>query len=48
MFEALGIMVGRLRRIQFGSVKLGEMKPGEIRLLSEREISSLKNSGYKK
>ncbi len=47
MFEALGILIGRLRRIQFGSVKLGEMKPGEIRPLSEREISSLKNSGYK-
>lgn len=48
MFEALGILVGRLRRIQFGSVKLGEMKPEEIRPLSEREINSLKNSGYKK
>jgi 23S rRNA pseudouridine2605 synthase len=47
MFEALGILIGRLRRIQFGSVKLGEMKPGEIRPLSEKEIGSLKNSGYK-
>ncbi len=48
MFETLGVLVGRLRRVQFGSVKLGEMKPGEIRPLSEREINSLKNSGYKK
>ncbi len=47
MFEALGILVGRLRRIQFGSVKLGQMQPGEIRPLTEREIMSLKNSGYK-
>jgi len=47
MFEALGILVGRLRRIQFGSVKLGEMQSGEIRRLTEREIASLKNTGYK-
>ncbi|HEX3019122.1 MAG TPA: pseudouridine synthase [Chitinispirillaceae bacterium] len=47
MFEALGILVGRLRRVQFGSVKLGEMQPGEIRPLTEKEIMSLKNTGYK-
>ncbi|NLD99885.1 MAG: pseudouridine synthase, partial [Fibrobacter sp.] len=47
MFEALGILVGRLRRIQFGSVKLGNMQPGEVRPLTEREIGSLKNTGYK-
>lgn len=48
MFEALGVMVGRLRRIQFGSVKLGEMQPDEIRRLTEREIAALKSSGYKR
>jgi 23S rRNA pseudouridine2605 synthase len=47
MFEALNIQVGRLRRIQFGSVKLEEMVAGEIRQLSEREILSLKNTGFK-
>lgn len=47
MFDAFGIQVGRLRRIQFGSVKLGEMQVGELRNLTEKEILSLKNTGYK-
>lgn len=47
MFEALDILVGRLRRIQFGSVKLGEMQPGDLRKLTEREMASLRNIGYK-
>jgi 23S rRNA pseudouridine2605 synthase len=47
MFEVLGIQVGRLRRVQFGPVKLGEMQAGDIRSLTEREIGGLKNTGYK-
>lgn len=48
MMEALGVNISRLRRIQFGSVKLDDLMLGEIRPLSQKEISSLKNSGYKK
>lgn len=47
MFEALQIQVGRLRRVQYGGVKLGILQPGEIRPLSEKEIASLKNTGFK-
>jgi len=36
MFEALMIPVHRLIRVQQGSVKLGNMKPGELRLLKSR------------
>jgi 23S rRNA pseudouridine2605 synthase len=47
MFETLGVLVGRIRRVQFGSVKLGPLRPAEIRPLSEREISALRNSGFR-
>lgn len=47
MLESLGILISKLRRIQFGSVKLDDLKTGEYRFLTEKEISALKNSGYK-
>jgi 23S rRNA pseudouridine2605 synthase len=47
MFEALSILVGRIRRVQFGSVVLGKLTPGEYRPLTEKEIASLKNTGFK-
>ena len=46
MFEALQVRVGRLRRIQFAAVKLGSLKPGELRPLQPREIAALKHTGY--
>lgn len=46
MFETLQVLVGRLRRVQFASVKIGTLKSGELRPLNPREISALKHSGY--
>lgn len=48
MLEGLGHEVRRLKRIAFGSVKLGDMNGGEFRHLTEREIGGLKNAGFKK
>jgi 23S rRNA pseudouridine2605 synthase len=41
LFEAEGIGVKRLQRIQIGKIKLGELKPGKWRTLTEPEIKSL-------
>jgi 23S rRNA pseudouridine2605 synthase len=46
MFESLRVQVGRLRRVQFGGVKLGTLLPGAIRPLTEKEIASLRNTGF--
>jgi len=47
MFESIDHEVRKLRRTAFGSVKLGEMKTGEFRELTPREIGGLKNAGFK-
>jgi len=47
MFEGIGHEVRKLRRTAFGSVKLGEMRTGEFRELTPREIGGLKNAGFK-
>jgi 23S rRNA pseudouridine2605 synthase len=47
MLEGIGHEVRRLRRVAFGSVKLGDMKAGEYRKLTDRELGGLKNAGYK-
>lgn len=41
MFEALGIEVARLKRTKVGSLKLGMLKQGAYRHLTEDEVSSL-------
>jgi 23S rRNA pseudouridine2605 synthase len=41
LFEAQGLTVRRLQRIQIGKIKLGELKPGKWRTLTEPEIKSL-------
>jgi 23S rRNA pseudouridine2605 synthase len=41
LFEAEGVSVKRLQRIQIGKIKLGELKPGKWRTLTEPEIKSL-------
>lgn len=41
LFESQGRIVQRLQRIQIGKIKLGELKPGKWRTLTESEIKSL-------
>jgi pseudouridine synthase len=41
MFESGGRVVRRLQRIQIGKIKLGELRPGKWRTLTEAEIKSL-------
>lgn len=41
MIEELSMELLQLVRTQFGPIKLGEMKPGKSRLLSEVEVKSL-------
>ena len=41
MFESQDRLVKRLQRVQIGKIKLGELKPGKWRTLTEPEINSL-------
>ncbi|PYM06595.1 MAG: pseudouridine synthase [Candidatus Rokuibacteriota bacterium] len=43
--EALGHPVTRLRRIAFGPLTLGDLRPGQTRPLTTREIASLRSAG---
>ncbi|MCF0135889.1 MAG: rRNA pseudouridine synthase [Lachnospiraceae bacterium] len=45
MAEAVGYPVLRLRRIQEGPLKLGNVKEGEYRVLSDKEVEALKKLG---
>lgn len=47
MIEALNYRVQRLKRIQFGTVRLDKLAPNQVRPLTEREVNGLKNLGYK-
>jgi 23S rRNA pseudouridine2605 synthase len=47
MLEGIGHEVRRLKRVAFGSVKLGAMNAGEYRELTEREIGGLRNAVFK-
>lgn len=44
MCEAVGLFVEKLVRSEFGPLKLGKLRPGEVRLLTVREIQSLKKA----
>lgn len=44
MCNAVGLKVGRLRRVAIGSVKLGMLKTGEWRDLTKEELKSLRNA----
>jgi 23S rRNA pseudouridine2605 synthase len=46
IFEGLTHTVMRLKRIQFASVKLGELELGAARELTEREVAALKSAGF--
>jgi 23S rRNA pseudouridine2605 synthase len=41
LFESQGLTVRRLQRTQIGKIKLGELKPGRWRTLTETEIKTL-------
>jgi len=41
LFESQGLTVTRLQRTQIGKIKLGELKPGRWRILTETEIRTL-------
>jgi 23S rRNA pseudouridine2605 synthase len=41
LFESQGRTVKRLQRVQIGKIKLGELRPGRWRALTESEIKSL-------
>ena len=41
LFESQGLMVRRLVRTQIGKIKLGELKPGRWRTLTQTEIKTL-------
>jgi 23S rRNA pseudouridine2605 synthase len=43
MAEASGMLVTRLRRIQEGTLSLGELPKGNWRFLTKNEISQLQN-----
>ena len=43
MFEAIGTKVNYLKRISMGPLTLGDLEPGEVRVLTEDEIQKLKN-----
>ena len=45
MLEAIGHRTLRLKREAYGNLKLGDLRPGEWRYLSEEEIEGLKASG---
>ena len=43
MFKAVGHRVVRLKRIQVGALRLGNLPPGQHRLLSPAEVAGLRN-----
>lgn len=42
MFEAVGTKVTYLKRISMGTLTLGDLKPGEVRILDEEEIRHIR------
>ncbi len=42
MFQAIGHKVLQLQRINFGGLRLGNLKMGKWRFLTRKEIDSLK------
>jgi 23S rRNA pseudouridine2605 synthase len=48
MFDAVGHSVVKLRRVQIGRIRDDRLKPGEWRMLSPFEVSSLKRAGTAK
>ncbi|MBD3346842.1 MAG: pseudouridine synthase [Chitinivibrionales bacterium] len=47
MFEELGYTIVRLKRIQFGSLRLRTLPRGAFRQLTSREVAAMKSVGYR-
>jgi len=47
MCEAVSLSVVRLRRVRYGMLSMGALKPGEFRFLSEAEVDGLRNPHQK-
>jgi 23S rRNA pseudouridine2605 synthase len=45
MIEAVGHKVSALERVAFGSLKLGSLRPGQVRRLTGAEVSALRTAG---
>ena len=45
MFKAVGHPVLRLKRVQIGNLRLGDLRAGQYRLLTPEEVSDLKGVG---
>jgi 23S rRNA pseudouridine2605 synthase len=45
MCEAVGLSVVRLKRTRYGFLEIGDMKPGDFRILSQVEVERLKKLG---
>ena len=43
MFEAIGRKVTYLKRISMGPLVLGDLQPGEVRILTDSELEALRN-----
>jgi 23S rRNA pseudouridine2605 synthase len=41
MFAAVGLTIRRLIRVRIGPVRLGRLRPGEVRLLTPSEVQAL-------
>ncbi|MEQ9764103.1 pseudouridine synthase [Streptococcus sp. ZJ151] len=48
MFEAVGLLVDKLSRTQFGTLDLTGLRPGESRRLNKKEVSQLHNLAVNK
>ncbi|MDD5674316.1 MAG: pseudouridine synthase [Chitinivibrionales bacterium] len=46
MFTGVGYAVKRLRRVRFAAVQLENLKQGQMRRLTPREVAALKNCGF--
>jgi 23S rRNA pseudouridine2605 synthase len=47
MCEAVSLSVVRLRRVRYGMLSMGALKPGEYRFLTEAEVNELRNPNQK-
>ena len=44
MAEAIGNRVDSLRRVRFGPIELGDLREGQVRRLSDKEIDQLRDA----